>query len=168
MISGDWEVERQTPDSSNMEVGNGMGKTDPCMDNGKLGNSDQNQQKKYNLRSSKVNDIVRNRRSNDVDFKRIEIDESNANDVQENEVYVEMVQGDVNCISGHPTNKFSFSGGQPSRFHKSHHQIHQMPDTRMQYNQFLLGQHLIHQQAYSGVTSVYFPHSYSYNWEYQY
>ena len=28
MIGGDWEVERQTPDSSNMEVGNGMRKTD--------------------------------------------------------------------------------------------------------------------------------------------
>ena len=27
------------------------------------------------------------------------------------EDYVEMVQGDVNCISGHPTNMFSFSGG---------------------------------------------------------
>ena len=46
--------------------------------------------------------------------------------------------------------------------------MHQMADTRMQYNQFLLGQHLIHPQAYSRVTPVYFPHSYSYNWEYQY
>ena len=154
MVVGDWEVERQTPGSSNMEVGNGMGKTDQCEDNGKLGNNDQNQQKKYNLRSRKVNDIVGNSKSNDVDFKRIEIDESNANDVQENKDYIEMVQGDKNCISGHPTNMFSFSGGQPSRFHKSQHQMHQMPDTRMQYNQFLLGQHLIHQQAYSGVTPV--------------
>ena len=46
MIGGDWEVERQTPGSSNTEVGNGMGKTDQCEDNGKLGNNDQNQQKK--------------------------------------------------------------------------------------------------------------------------
>ena len=60
-------------------------------------------------------------KSNDVDFKRIETDESNAKDVQVNEDYVEMVQGDVNCISGHPTNMFSFSRGQPSRFHKSQH-----------------------------------------------
>ena len=51
MIGGDWEVERLTPDSSNMEVGNGMGKTHQCEDNGKLGNNDQSQQKKYNLRS---------------------------------------------------------------------------------------------------------------------
>ena len=43
MIGGDWEVGRQTPDSSNMEAGNGMGKTDQCEDNGKLGNNDQNQ-----------------------------------------------------------------------------------------------------------------------------
>ena len=34
-----------------MKVGNGMGKTYQCEDNGKLGNNDQNQQKKYNLRS---------------------------------------------------------------------------------------------------------------------
>ena len=33
--------------------------------------------------------------------------ESKSNDVQENEDYVEMVQGDMNCISGHPTNMFS-------------------------------------------------------------
>ena len=91
------------------------------------------------------------------------IDESKTNDVQENEDYVEMVQGDVNCISDHPTNMFSFSGGQPSRSHKSQHLMHQIPDTRMQYNQFLLGQHLIHPQACSGVTPVYFPHSYSYS-----
>ena len=108
MVVGDWEVERQTPGSSNMEVGNGMGKTDQCEDNGKLGNNDQNQQKKYNLRSRNSNS-----KSNDVDFKRIEIDESNANDVQENEDYVEMVQGDMNCASGHSTSMFSFSGGQP-------------------------------------------------------
>ena len=37
MIGGDWEAERQTPDSKNMEVGNGMGKTDQCEDHGKLG-----------------------------------------------------------------------------------------------------------------------------------
>ena len=66
--------------------------------------------KKYNLRLRKVNDIVGNNKSNYVDFKRIEIDEANANDVQENEDYVEMVQSDVNCISGHPTNMFSLSG----------------------------------------------------------
>ena len=109
-----------------------MGKTDQCGDSGKLGNNDQNQQKKCNLRSRKVNDIVGNSKSNDVDFKRIEIGELNRNDVQQNEDYVEMVQGDVNCISGHPTNMFSFSGGQPSRFHKSQqHQMHQMPDTRI-------------------------------------
>ena len=168
MISGDREVERQTPDSSNVEVGNGMDKADQCEDNRKLGSIDQNQQKKYNLRSRKVNDIVDNSKSDDVDFKCTEIDKSNTNDVQENEDYVEMVQGDVNCISGHHTNMFSFSGGQPSRFNKSQHQMHQMPDTRMQYNQFLLGQHLIHPHAYSGVTPVYFPHSYSYHWEYQY
>ena len=151
-----------------MEVGNSMGKTYQCEDNGKLGNNDQNQQKKYNLRSRKVNDMVGNSKSDDADFKRIEIDESNANDLQENEDYVEIVQGDVNYISGHPTNMFSFSGGQPSQFHQSQQQMHQLPDTRMQHNQFLLGQHLIHPQAYLGVTPVYFPHSYSYNWEYQY
>ena len=88
-----------------MEFGNGMGKADQCEDNRKLGNSDQNQQKKYNLRSRKVNDIVGNSKSDDVDFKCIEINESDTNDVPENEDYVEMVQGDVNCISGHPTNK---------------------------------------------------------------
>ena len=87
--------------------------------------------KKYNLRLRKVNDLVGNNKANYVDFKRIEIDEANANDVQENEDYVEMVQGDVNCISGHPTNMFSLSGGHPSRFHKSQHQMHQMPNTRM-------------------------------------
>ena len=69
MIGGDWEVERQTPDSSNMEVGNGMDKADQCKVNRKLGNIDQNQQKKYNLRSRKVNDIVGNSKSDDVDFK---------------------------------------------------------------------------------------------------
>ena len=95
-----------------------------------------------------VADIVGNNKSNDVDFKRIEIDEPNANDVQENEDYVEMVQDDVNRISSHPTNMFSYSGGQTSRFHKNQHQMHQMPDTRTQYNQFLLGQHLIHLQDY--------------------
>ena len=103
MIRCDWEVERQTPDSSNMEVGNGMGKTWQCEGNGKLGNNDQNQQKKYNLRLSKVNDMVGNSKSNDVNFKRIKIDESNVNDVKENEHYLEIVQGDINCISGHPT-----------------------------------------------------------------
>ena len=46
MIGGDWEVERQTPGSSNTQVGNGIGKTDQYEDNGKLGNNDQNQQKK--------------------------------------------------------------------------------------------------------------------------
>ena len=159
MIGGDWEVERQTPDN-----GNGMGKTD----NRKLGNNDQNQQKKYNLRTRKVHGIVGNSKLSDVDFKAIDIGESNANDVQENEDYVEMVQGDVNCISGHPTNMFSFSGGQSSRFHKIQQQMHQMPETRTQHNQFLLGQHLIYPQAYSEVTSVNFPLSYSCNWEYQY
>ena len=94
--------------------------------------------------------------------------ESKSNDVQENEDYVEMVHSDMNCISGHPTNMFSLSGVQPLRFHKSQYQMHQMPDTRMQHNQFLLGQHLIHPQTYSVVTPVYFPNSYAYNWEYQY
>ena len=41
-----------------VEDGNGMGKTYQCKDNGKLGNNDQNQQKKYNLRSRKVNDTL--------------------------------------------------------------------------------------------------------------
>ena len=151
MIGGDLEVERQNPDSSNMEVENGMDKTYQC--------EDQNQQKKYNLRSRNVKRWnVDKSKSNDVSFKRIEIDESNANDVQENEDYVEIVQGDVNCISGHPTNMFSFSGCQLSRFHKNQHQMHQMPNPQMQYNQFLLEQHLIHPQAYSKVTPVYFPH----------
>ena len=110
--------------------------------------------------------MVGNSKWNGVDFKSIEIHESNANDIQENEDYVEMFQGDVNCISGHPTNMFSISDGQPSRFDKSQYQMHQMPDTRMQQNQFLLGQHLIY-PAYLGVTPVYFPHSYSYSREYQ-
>ena len=44
------------------------------------------------MRSRKINDMVGKSKSNDVDFKRIEIDESNVNDVQENEDYVEMVQ----------------------------------------------------------------------------
>ena len=39
MIGGDWEVERQTPDSSIIEVKNGMGKTYQCEDIGKLGNN---------------------------------------------------------------------------------------------------------------------------------
>ena len=39
-----------TPDNRKMEVGNGMAKTDQCEDNGKLGDSDQDQWKKYNLR----------------------------------------------------------------------------------------------------------------------
>ena len=56
----------------------------------------------------KVNDIVGNSKSSDVDFKRIEIGESNANDVLENEDYIEMVQADVNCISGHPLICFLF------------------------------------------------------------
>ena len=141
MIGGDWEVEWQTPDSSIKKVENGMGKTYQCEDNGKLGNNDQNQQKKYNLRLRKVNEMVGNSKSNDVDFKRIEIDESNANDVQENEDCAEMVQGGVNCISDYPTNMFSFSGGQPSRFHKSQHQMHQMTDTRMQHNQYSYTRH---------------------------
>ena len=34
--------------------------------------------------------------------------ESKSNDVQENEDYVEMVQSDMNCISGHPTNHYDF------------------------------------------------------------
>ena len=48
MIRGDWEVERQRPDSSNRDTGNGMGKIDQWEDNEKLGNNDQNQWKKYN------------------------------------------------------------------------------------------------------------------------
>ena len=88
MIGGDWEVERKTPDSSNVEVENGMGKAYQCEDNEKLGNNDQNQQKKYNLRSRKVNGTAGNSKSNNADFKRIEIDEQ---DLQENEDYVEMV-----------------------------------------------------------------------------
>ena len=43
MIGVDWEGEKQTHDSSNMEVENNMGKTYQCEDNGKLGNNDQNQ-----------------------------------------------------------------------------------------------------------------------------
>ena len=106
-----------------------MGKTDQCENIGKLRNSDQSQQRKCNLRSRKANDIVGNSKSNDFDFICIEIDESNTNDVQKTEDYVEMVQADVNYISGHPTNMFSFSGGQPSRFHKTQHQMHQISDT---------------------------------------
>ena len=44
MIGGDWEVERQTPYSSTMNVESDMGKTYQCEDNGKLGNNDQNQE----------------------------------------------------------------------------------------------------------------------------
>ena len=77
MIGSDLDIERQTPGSSNMETGNGMAKTYQYYDNGKLSNSDQNQQKKYNLRSRKANDIVLR--------KCIEKDESNINDVQEDE-----------------------------------------------------------------------------------
>ena len=43
MIGGDLEVEKQKPDSSNVEVGNEMGKTYQCEVNGKLGNKRQNQ-----------------------------------------------------------------------------------------------------------------------------
>ena len=96
------------------------------------------------------------------------MNESNTNDVQQNEDYVEMVQSDVNCITGHSSNIFSFSGGQPSRFHQSQQQMHQMRDSRIQYNQFLLGQHLIHRQAYSGMTPPYISHSRSFIWGYQY
>ena len=77
MIGSDLDIERQTPGSSNMETGNGMAKIYQYYDNGKLSNSDQNQQKKYNLRSRKANDIVLR--------KCIEKDESNINDVQEDE-----------------------------------------------------------------------------------
>lgn len=77
MIGSDLDIERQTPGNSNMEAGNGMAKTYQYYDNGKLSNSDQNQQKKYNLRSRKANDIVLR--------KCIEKDESNINDVQEDE-----------------------------------------------------------------------------------
>ena len=77
MIGSDLDIERQTPGSSNMETGNGMAKTYQYYDNGKLSNSDQNQQKKYNLRSRKANDIVLR--------KCMEKDESNINDVQEDE-----------------------------------------------------------------------------------
>ena len=104
MIGGDWELESQTPETNNMEIENGMCKTDQREFNRKLGNNDQNQQKKYNLRSRKVNDIVGNSKPNDVDFPCIETDESNENDEQENEDYVEMVQVYMNCISGHSTN----------------------------------------------------------------
>ena len=57
MTNGNWRFERQTPDNSNKKVGNGMAKTDQCDGNRKLGNSDQNQLKKYNLRSRNANDI---------------------------------------------------------------------------------------------------------------
>lgn len=77
MIGSDLDIERQTTGNSNMEAGNGMAKTYQYYDNGKLSNSDQNQQKKYNLRSRKANDIVLR--------KCIEKDESNINDVQEDE-----------------------------------------------------------------------------------
>lgn len=77
MIGSDLDIERQTPGNSNMEAGNGMAKTYQYYDNGKLSNSDQNQQKKYNLRSRKANDIVLR--------KCMEKDESNINDVQEDE-----------------------------------------------------------------------------------
>ena len=33
---------------------------------------------------------------------------------------------------------------------------------------FFKGKHLIHPQTYSGITPVYLPHSYSYNWAYKY
>ena len=85
-----------------------------------MGNGDQNPQKKYNLRSRKANNIVDNSKSTDVNFKCIGIDESNTNDV------TEMVLDDI----------FSFSGGQPSRFHQTQHPIHQMPDIGMQYNSY--------------------------------
>ena len=39
------------------------------------------------------------------------MDDSNTNDVQEDEDYVEMVRGDLNYISGQPNNMFSFLGG---------------------------------------------------------
>lgn len=77
MIGSDLDIEKQTPGNSNMEAGNGMAKTYQYYDNGKLSNSDQNQQKKYNLRSRKANDIVLR--------KCMEKDESNINDVQEDE-----------------------------------------------------------------------------------
>ena len=48
MIGGDWELESQTPETNNMEIENGMCKTDQREFNRKLGNNDQNQQKKYN------------------------------------------------------------------------------------------------------------------------
>lgn len=58
MIVGNWKFERETSDSSNKEVGNGMAKTDQSEGNIKFGNSDQNQLKKCNLRSRKANDIL--------------------------------------------------------------------------------------------------------------
>lgn len=41
MIVGNWKFERETSDSSNKEVGNGMAKTDQSEGNIKFGNSDQ-------------------------------------------------------------------------------------------------------------------------------
>ena len=121
-------------------VENGIAKTDQCEDNRKLGNSFQNQQKKYNLRSRKANDIAGKSKLNDVNFKSIEIYKSTTIDIQGDEDYTEMIQSDFNWISGYSTNMFSSSGGQSSRFHQSQHQMHQMPHTRGQYNQLLLGQ----------------------------
>ena len=103
--------------------------------------------------------MVGNSKSNDFDFNRIEI-----------WIKVKWCTRKWRlCRNGSEWYELYLrSPHEPLRFHKSQHQMHQMPVTRMQHNQFLLGQHLIHPQTYSGVTPVYFPHSYAYNWEYQY
>ena len=69
----------------------------------KLGKRNLKQWKKYSIVETKWND---------VDFKRFEMDNSNTNDVQEDDDYVEMVQGDLKYISAQPDNRFSFLGGQ--------------------------------------------------------
>ena len=88
-----------------MEVWSGMGKTCRCEDNRKLGNNDQNQHNIIWDRGKSVTWLVI--ASQIISILNVLRYESKSNDVQENEDYVEMVQGDMNCISGHPTNMFS-------------------------------------------------------------
>ena len=42
------------------------------------------------------------------------MDDSNTNNVQEDDDYAEMVQGNLNYISAQPSNMFSFLDGQQS------------------------------------------------------
>lgn len=168
MIGGDRGVEGRTPDNCNMESGNNNEVNQSKMVNG---NKNHTQWKSYNLRSRGSNVKMQD---NNVDFERIEVDDTKQNDDNEDMHQGGMngvSQGDVNCISGHPTNEFSLSGGQPRSDDQTQHQRHRTLEPRLHYNPFYLDQHMMHQQACAGWPPVYFVQGYPppvYSWGYQY